>query len=268
VQRIRIRPRTRILVGLCVAAATASSCAGASDGSSTSSRRVLTVFAASSLAGAFDEIGSGFEAAHPGTTVTFNFGGSDDLAGQIDSEGVADVFASASPAWMDDVDGHAGVSDRVNFARNKLVIITPPDDPAGVSTYADLGKPGVQIVLGAGGVPVGDYARESLRRAGLLGAVEPNVVSNEEDDAWLVAKIRGGEADAAIVYASDVTPAIAADVRAVPIPASDNVVATYPIAIVDGTTERRLATSFIDYVTGTPGTATLRRFGFLPPPPT
>jgi len=227
----------------------------------------LTVFAASSLTGAFTEIGKAFEANHPGTKVTFEFGSSGDLAPQIESEGTADVFASASPTYMDDVQRKVGASARIDFARNKLVVITPLDDPIGVKTLRDLARPGVQVVLAAPGVPVGDYARQALASAGIEKQVLANLVSNEEDDTSLVAKITAGEADAAIVYTSDVTSDVAPQLRAISIPAHDNVVATYPIAVVKGSPHPRLAQTFVDYVTRVAGQDTLRNFGFLPPPP-
>jgi molybdate transport system substrate-binding protein len=150
----------------------------------------LTVFAAASLADTFGEaIGPGFEAANPGTDVTFNFAASDTLAGQIRSEGTADVFASASSSWMDEVEREPGVRRRVDFLRNRLVIVTPADDPAHISSIDDLADDGVQLVLAAEGVPAGDYAREVLANAGIADEAEANVVSNEEDSAAVVAKI-------------------------------------------------------------------------------
>jgi molybdate transport system substrate-binding protein len=227
--------------------------------------REITVFAASSLKAAFTQIGKDFEAANPGLTVTFNFGPSDGLAGQIESEGVADVFASASPTWMDDLASANGVTQRTDFAQNKLVIITPPDDPARIGSIQDLAGPGVQIVLAAVGVPVGDYARQVLRNAGIAKAAAGNVVSNEQDDASVVAKIASGEADAGIVYASDVTETVAPTVHAIEIPSDVNVIATYPLAVVDGSKSTDLARAFVRYVSGPDGQATLRAFGFLPP---
>jgi molybdate transport system substrate-binding protein len=225
----------------------------------------LTVFAASSLTAAFTKMGSDFEAANPGSTVTFNFGPTDGLAGQIESEGTADVFASASATWMDDVQDKVGVTDRTDFAKNRLVVITPSDNPANVRSLADLGGPGVQVVLAAEGVPVGDYARQALDAAGISQNVEANVVSNEQDDASVVSKITAGEADAAIVYSSDVTDRVAPDVTAIEIPEDVNVIATYPIAVVEGAAAPELAAEFVGYVTGAEGQATLAQFGFLPP---
>ncbi len=225
----------------------------------------LTVFAGSSLTKGFTAIGADFEAAHPGVTVTFNFGPSDGLAAQIESEGGADVFASASGTWMDDVEGTTGVTGRTNLVTNKLVVITPPDDPAGITSLEDLANDGVQVVLAAEGVPVGDYARECLKNAKIDTEVLANVVSNAEDDAAVVATIASGEADAGIVYVSDVTSEVAPSVKAIDIPDDVNVIATYPIAIVKGSANAGLAQQWVDDVTTGPGQARLTgEFGFLP----
>ncbi len=245
------------MLGLVAAACSGTSSAGSAATST------LTVFAASSLTAAFNQIGPGFTAANPGITVTFNFGSSTDLAAQIQSEGTADVFASASGIAMDSVEGDPGVTDRSVFATNRLVVITPPDDPAGIASIADLAKSGVQLVLAAKGVPVGDYARQALTSARILQAAMQNVVSNEDDDASVVAKVTSGEADAGIVYTSDVVAAGNA-VRSVTIPPAVNVVASYPIAVVVGSTQSQAGTSFLDYVMGSKGQATLKDFGFGP----
>ena len=222
-----------------------------------------TVVAASSLTAAFTQMGTDFEAANPGVHVTFNFGSSTDLATQIASEGTADVFASASGTAMDAAAEDPGVEDRADFATNQLVIITPSDDPANIGSVEDLANEGVQVVLAAEGVPVGDYAREMLDNAGISQDVLANLVSNEPDDASVVAKVSSGEADAGIVYTSDITTA---DVGSVVVPSDINVVATYPIAVVTGAPQAELATSFVTYVTGAAGQATLASFGFGPPP--
>ncbi len=262
----------RLLIALCSLSLVLGACSSSDDDPDASSSSAppaesteLTVFAASSLTAAFeDAIGPDFEAANEGTTVTFSFAASDSLAGQIQSEGTADVFASASGTWMDAVEEDPGVSDRTDFVTNKLVIITPPDNPAGITSIDDLANDGVQLVLAAEGVPVGDYARESLKSAGILADAEANVVSNEEDNASVVAKITEGEADAAIVYDSDVSAAAGNDVNAVEIPDDVNVLATYPIAVVTGSTNADLAAAFITYVTGPDGQATLETYGFGP----
>ena len=211
-----------------------------------------------------DAIGPAFEDANPGVTVSFNVGASDALAGQIQSEGTADVFASASGTWMDEVEKDPGVSDRTDFVMNRLVIITPPDNPADIQSIDDLADPGVQLVLAAEGVPVGDYAREALDNAGILDEALANVVSNEEDNASVVAKVTANEADAAIVYTSDVSDAAGNDVNAVTIPEDVNVIATYPIAVVEGAPNADLAADFVAYVVSSDGQATLKEYGFEP----
>jgi molybdate transport system substrate-binding protein len=225
----------------------------------------LTVFAASSLTAAFDEIGWRFESANPGTTMTFNYGSSTDLATQIQSEGTADVFASASGTAMETVESDPGVTDRTDFATNELVVIVPTDNPAGIASLDDLGNDGVQVVLGAKDVPVGDYAREMLDNAGLTDQVMANVVSNEPDDASIVAKVESGEADAGIVYTSDIAAA-EGGVDSVEVPADVNVTATYPIATVNGSAMAHAAAAFVEYVTGGDGQAVLKQYGFGPPP--
>jgi molybdate transport system substrate-binding protein len=226
----------------------------------------LTVSAASSLTDAFTEIGDAFETANPGTTVAFNFGPSDGLAGQIDEGAPVDVFASASPTWMDSVqDDGPGVTDRADFAQNRLAIIVPAGNPAGIENLDDLTEDGVQLVLAAEGVPAGDYAREILRDAGISKAAMANVVSNEEDVKAVITKVMSGDADVGIGYVTDVTPDVSDQITLIPIPDEENVVATYPIAVVNGSQEADLAQGFVDYVLGD-GQQTLAEYGFLPPP--
>jgi molybdate transport system substrate-binding protein len=252
--------RTAIaLLSLSLAAA-CSACGQTPDSTTT-----LTVFAASSLTGAFTTMAADYRTANPGTTVTLNFGPSDGLAAQIESESTADVFASASGAWMDDVRAKVGVTNLTTFAANRLVIITPPSNPANIAGLADLTNPGVQLVLAAPGVPVGDYARAVLKNAGIAEGASANIVSNAQDDAGVVATVANGEADAAIVYLSDVTAKIAPTVHSIDIPGSVNISASYPIAVVNGTAQPAAAAAFVDYVNSPPGRSTLARFGFLPP---
>jgi molybdate transport system substrate-binding protein len=257
-----------MLLAACVLASVGCSSPNTTDGNGSNTSHAateLTVFAGSSLTTAFTALGADFEAAHPGVTVTFNFGPSDGLAAQIESEGGADVFASASQTWMDDVSDKTGVTGRTNFVTNELVVITPPDDPAGIESLDDLAEDSVQVVLAAEGVPVGDYARECLKNAKIDDAVLPNVVSNAEDDAGVVATIASGEADAGLVYVSDVTLEAAAEVRSIEIPDDVNVIATYPIAVVNGSPNADLAQQWVDYVTTGPGqTRLVEEFGFLP----
>jgi molybdate transport system substrate-binding protein len=240
--------------------------AGSGDNASAREEGDLTVSAASSLTDAFTEIGKAFETANPGTTVTFNLGPSDGLAGQIDQGAPVDVFASASPTWMDSVqDDGPGVTDRADFAQNRLAIIVPVDNPAGIESLDDLTEDHVQLVLAAEGVPAGDYAREMFQQAGISEAALANVVSNEEDVRAVITKLIAGDADAGIGYVTDVTPAVSDRVELIPIPDRVNVISTYPIAVVNGTQEADLAKSFVDFVLGD-GQQTLAEYGFLPPP--
>jgi molybdate transport system substrate-binding protein len=229
----------------------------------------VVVFAASSLTETFTKIGIGFERQHPRTHVRFNFGPSDGLATAIAEGAQVDVFASASQATMDIVQDSPGVTSQV-FARNKLVLITPKDDIA-VSSLADLGKPGVKLVVAEITVPAGRYARQMLDGAG-LGRATANIVSNEIDVKGVVQKVLLGEADAGIAYVTDVTAAVRRGVRTVPIPDRINPLAAYPIGLVSSsrysdalvTPHARLARAFVAYVLG-PGQDVLRAAGFLPP---
>ena len=233
-------------------------------GGSGSEHSEITVLAAASLTGAFTRIGAEFERANPDVTVRFSFGPSDGLATQILEGAPADVFAPASPKYMDQVrsDG-PGVTDQVDFARNTLAVIVPSDNPAHIASLDDLARSGVKLVLAAVGVPAGDYARGVLANAGIQEGALANVVSNEEDVKGVVQKVLLGEADAGIVYRTDVTPDISARVREISIPDGMNI-ATYPIAVIDGSGHTLVAEAFVRFVTGR-GQATLRTFGFLPP---
>ncbi len=223
----------------------------------------ITVAAAASLTDAFTDIGSRFEVLYPGASVTFAFGPSDGLALQIAEGAPVDVFASASARWMDTVERSSGVFARADFARNRLAVIAPVDARIPIESLEDLGGEGVQLVLAAEGVPAGDYARRILREAGIEQRALANLVSNEADAKDVVTKVLSGDADAGIVYETDVTPELAGRVRMVSIAADVNVLATYPIAAITGTKEAALAERFVDFVLG-PGQRTLARYGFLP----
>lgn len=231
---------------------------------STAEEAELTVSAAASLTDAFTEIGAAFEDANPGATVTFNFGPSDGLATQINEGAPVDVFASASPTWMDAVqDEGPGVSGRTDFARNRLAIIVPSDNPAGIESINDLTEDGEQLVIAAEGVPAGDYAREIFANAGITEAALANVVSNEEDVKAVITKVLSGDADAGVGYVTDVTPKLAGQLSLITIPDDVNVIAMYPIAVVAGSKEADLAQSFVDYALGE-GQRTLAKYAFLP----
>jgi molybdate transport system substrate-binding protein len=258
--------RNRYLVVSVIALLLLAACGGSEPSSSAgTSNDALIVSGASSLTAAFTDIGKAFEDEHPGTTVSFNFAASDSLAGQINEGAPVDVFASASPTWMDSVQSDGpGVTDRADFARNKLAILVPKDNPAGIKSVEDLAGPGVKLVLAAEGVPAGDYAREIFQNAGVSDQALANVVSNEEDVKGVVTKVLSGDADAGIGYVTDVTSDVGDQITMIPIPATINAIATYPIAVVNGSQEADLANSFVDYVLGDAGQQTLAGYGFLP----
>jgi len=224
---------------------------------------VITVAAAASLSAVFPQIAAGFERANPGTNIRFTFGASNGLATQISEGAPVDIFASASPKWLDAVAVDTGVVARAVFARNRLVVIVPRDNPARINRFADIARPGVRLVVAAAGVPAGDYARQALARAN-LGRALRNVVSNEQDVEGVVQKVVSGDADAGIVYATDVTTMVARSVTEVELPASENVEAFYEIGVIRGTKVSSSARAFMTYVLGS-GQATLREAGFSSP---
>ena len=219
-----------------------------------------SVFAAASLTDSFKALGTAFQAAHPGTTVQFNFAGSPTLVTQIEQGASADVFASADTTNMDRLkaDGFTGGISQV-FAHNKLEIVVAAGNPKGITGLTDLAKPGVIYITAAPTVPAGKYALQILASAGVKVAPK----SLETDVKSVVSKIELGEADAGIVYVTDVKAA-AGKVTGVPIPDSVNVIATYPIVAVKGSTNLSLANAFIAYVLSADGQAKLQSFGFLP----
>lgn len=247
--------RARLLASLLIVG---TACGGTDPGDGTDS---VTVFAAASLTEAFTQIADEYGEVH-GVEVRLSFGPSDGLATQIQEGAPADVFASASPKWMDAVAEDPGVTDRADFARNVLVVIVPAGDPAGIVAVGGLGERGIKLVLAAEGVPVGDFAREMLTNAGIAEEALANLVSNEDDVKGVVQKVALGEADAGIVYRTDVTASVAEDLEAIDVPDDVNVVAVYPIAALAGASEH--ARGFVEYVLG-PGQDTLRAAGFLPP---
>lgn len=230
-----------------------------------SAGRTLVVFAAASLAGPFDQIARDFERQQPGLSVQLGFGPSNGLATQILEGAPVDVFASASPRPMDAVAAGPGVSGRADMATNALVVVAPADDPGAVESLADLARPGLRLVVAAEGVPAGDYARQVLDAAGIRPAAEANVVSNEVDVRGVLQKVLAGEADAGLVYRTDVTPAVASRLAVVEVPEAHRAVAVYPIGVVGGAPEPELARAFVAHVLG-PGQAALRAAGLRPPP--
>jgi len=231
-------------------------------GSSESPKKTtLTVFAAASLKGTFTEIGKQFESEHSGVTVTFNFAGSSDLVAQIQQGAPADVFASADTKNMDKATADSLVEGTpVNFAKNTLEIATPPNNPASIKTLADLAKPNVKVVLCAAAVPCGSAALKVEAASGVT--IKP--VSEEQSVADVLGKVISGEADAGLVYVTDVKTA-ADTVHGIPFAESAQAVNTYPIAALKDSKNLSLAKAFAAFVTGTKGQAVLASAGFAKP---
>ncbi|MEO6056580.1 MAG: molybdate ABC transporter substrate-binding protein [Gemmatimonadales bacterium] len=233
----------------------------------------LTIYAAASLAEAFRELGRVLEARRPGLSVRFNFAGSQQLALQIEQGAPADVFASADERWMRIVDEQRLLAgDAAIFARNRLVVIVPRANPARISQLTDLVRKGTKLVVAAEAVPAGRYSRAVLRRLadapgfpdGYDRRVLANVVSEEENVKAVVAKVQLGEADAGLVYRSDVTPAVARDVRVLEIPDPYNEIARYPIAVLARAGNAEDARRFVELVSSDAGQRILWAHGLLP----
>jgi len=233
--------------------------------------QTLHVFAAASLTDAFTEIGENFEAANPGVRVTFNFAGSQALRTQIEEGAPVDVFASANKTEMDTLVTEKFVVQGAPqvFLNNKLVVILPANNSAGLTKLEDLAGVGLKLVLAAEEVPVGKYTRQALDQlngqfgSGFKEKVLANVVSNEDNVKQVVAKVQLGEADAGIVYTSD---AVAApELKTIEIPAELNVIAQYPIAPLTKSAHADLGTAFIEYVLSSGGQSILLKWGFAPP---
>jgi molybdate transport system substrate-binding protein len=222
----------------------------------------ITVSAASSLTTVFTTLATTFEGAHHGTAVTFNFGSSGALATQIVQGASADVFASAARAPMakvqaaDELAGAATI-----FARNRLEIVVKPGNPLGIHGLNDLAKAHV-VALCVATAPCGSTAAEALARANLTLPVSA-VTRGQDVDATL-SQVTTGDADAAVVYATNAV-SVGTTGTGVPIPPTQNVTTSYPIAVLRSSTDISLARAWVAYVLGPVGTAALRRADFLPP---
>jgi molybdate transport system substrate-binding protein len=249
----------------------ASSASEGGDGGNGGEGGTLTVLAASSLTDAFGELAKTFEQQNPGVTVKQSFESSSTLLTQIQQGAPADVFASASEEEMDTAvkENLTGEKPEV-FVKNREVIMVPKDNPAGIRDFRDVAKPGVRLVLAEEGVPAADYALEILGKAdekygsGFEKDVLSNVVSRESDVRASVNRVVVGDADATFGYASDYTPDVRDRVEVVPIPPDLNIVATYPIAALEGAKKPDLAREWVDLVTSEEGQRVLEKWGFEP----
>lgn len=270
--------RKAVSIGFCLLALIAA--AGCANQGRTPPRaqppETLSVFAAASLTGAFGELASDYQASHPGARVEFNFAGSQQLANQIREGAPADVFASASPAQMDAAirAGKVSAGSERNFAGNRLVIACALDSAGRITRIQDLAGSGLRVVLAAKEVPAGQYALEFLAKAAqdpqygpeFQAGVLKNVVSYEDNVKAVLNKVVLGEADAGIVYTSDLNGDVGSRVKQIDIPDNLNVTAAYSIAVIHGAAHPDAAGAFVRLVLSEEGQAVLARYGFEPVP--
>jgi len=253
-----------IAAGLAAVAAagcsSSSSSSPSSAGSSAPATGTITVFAASSLTGAFTQLGKQFEAAHKGDTVKFSFGPSSGLSAQITSGAPADVFASASPKNMQEVVSAGDASNPQNFVKNTMEVAAPPNNPAKVTSVNDLAKKSVKVALCQPQVPCGKVAAEVFKNAGIT--VKP--VTLQPDVKSVLTQVETGNVDAGMVYVTDVMAA-GSKVTGVTIPDSENASTLYPIATISSSTHKSIAQAFEAYVLSPAGQQVLAAAGFQKP---
>lgn len=237
----------------------------------------LTVLAAASLADAFREAGAAFEAANPGVKVEFNFAGSNQLRTQLENGGPGDVFASADRKQMDAAAASRVVDAATTlvFAYNRLALIVPKANRAGIKELADLARPGLKIVVADKAVPVGNYTRLMLEIADKDGAAglgpafvkgfEANVVSREENVAAVVAKVALDEADAGIAYATDAAGGNGPRLTVIPLPPALEQRVEYVAGVTVRATDPKLAARFVEFLVSPEATAILIKRGFTAP---
>jgi molybdate transport system substrate-binding protein len=232
-----------------------------SDDSGSAATGDVVVFAASSLTEAFNEMGTAFQDANPDANVTFNFAGSGDLVTQIGQGAPADIFVSADDSNMKKLtDAGEAAGDPVSIAKNTFQVIVEKGNPKGITGVADLAEPDLIVVLCADTVPCGKGAAKVLENASVT--VTPK--SYEDKVKGVVTKVTTGEADAGIVFVTDVKAA-GDSAAGVDIPADINVISNYPIVITKEATNAAGAQAFIDFVASPPGQAILAKYGFLAP---
>jgi molybdate transport system substrate-binding protein len=234
-------------------------------------RGTLTILAASSLTYGFGELAKTFEKQNQGVEVKQSFGASSDMLAQIQQGAPADVFASAAQEEMKTAvkDGLVAGKPEV-FVKNREIIMIPKDNPAGIEEFRDVANPGVKLVLAQKDVPAADYAIEILGKANArYGSdfkqdVLSNVVSREADVRASVNRVVVGDADATFGYASDYTPDVESEVKVVGIPPDLNIIATYPIAVLEDAKDLELAKKWVDLVTSKEGQRVLEKWNFEP----
>jgi molybdate transport system substrate-binding protein len=256
-----VRTRLQVLLAAALVAVLAGCGGGAPDGGSAPEPRTLNVFAAASLTDTFTAVASRFETDNPGVEVRLNFAGSSDLAQQIVNGAPADVFAAANESTMATVsDAGQAAGPPALFATNVLQIATPPGNPKGVATFADLARPDVTVVVCAPQVPCGSATEKIEKATGVTLAP----VSEEPDVKSVLGKVSTGNADAGLVYVTDVRSA-GDSVDGVDFPEAEQAVNDYPIVALSSGPQPDLAASFVALVTGEVGKKALEDAGFGTP---
>ncbi len=249
-----------LALAACGSSSDQSASASSSD-TAASATTTLTVFAAASLQQTFDKIGTAFTASHPGIKVRFSYGGSSGLETQLAQGAPADVFATADTATMKKAETDKLIAGTpADFAKNTLTIVTAPGNPKHLTSFADLTKPGVSVVVCAQPVPCGSATAKVEKATG----VTLHPVSEEDDVTSVLTKVRAGQADAGLVYQTDARGASSA-VTAVDFPQAAQAVNTYPIATLAGAKNTAAAHEFVAYVLGTAGQSALAAAGFAKP---
>lgn len=256
-----VRALTAVVLAAGVAAcSTSNTPEGATSSSAAAGSGTVIVYAAASLQATFEKLGASFSAANPGTTVKFSFGGSSGLLTQLQQGAPADVFATADTPTMDKAKAASLVTDPQPFATNVLTIATAPGNPKGIASLADLNKPGVSVVVCAQPVPCGTATAKVTKAAGVTLAP----VSEEDSVSSVLAKVRHGQADAGLVYRTDVKGTKGA-VGSVDFPQADGAVNVYPIAPLAAAKNADGAQRFVEFVRGSEGRAALADAGFGAP---
>lgn len=256
---------TRVLCAAVIAlsAAACSTAPTSNPASSTGASSVsgpVIVYAAASLRATFEAIGAQFTSAHPGTEVKFSFGGSSGLLAQLTQGAPADVFATADTPTMDKARRAGLITDAAPFATNTLTIATAPGNPKAITGLRDLTRAGTSVVVCAAPVPCGTSTATVTRAAGVTLAP----VSEEDSVSSVLAKVRHGQADAGLVYRTDVRGA-AGSVGSVDFPEAADAVNVYPIGTLSGASNPSAAQAFVDFVVGQRGRSALADAGFGAP---
>lgn len=232
----------------------------------------LNIFAAASLTKSFNLIEANYTKLHPNIKFKADYDSSSALEQQLANGAPADIFASADTTNMQKATTAGLVTSSQVFAHNRLVVILPVSNPGHITTLKDLARAGVKIDVADSTVPVGKYTLQVLANMGkspdygpaYVAAVTKNVVSKEENDAAIVQKVQLGEADAGVVYVSDINPATASQFTSITIPDNFNVIADYPIAALKNSAHNSEAQDFVQYVLSPDGQAVLKQYNFVP----